>query len=143
MKRYVVGLLLFAFVLSLAACSQRAKGRHPISHAAREIDRVYFDFNKSTLSGDEKKKLSSTIRHLKSHPNWIGQVEGHTDAIGSKGYNLRLGDRRARTVKEVMVLEGVSPAQLIILSFGEDRSIADNNTDEGRAKNRRVEVKVR
>lgn len=131
-------------VTFLSACAnQMRRGPEPIVQKPREVTLVYFDFNKSHLKSEEKAKLSPTIESLTKHPSWIAQLEGHADAIGAAPYNLRLGDKRARSVKEAMVLEGIAPEQLIILSFGEDKPVASNANDAGRSQNRRVEVKVR
>ncbi len=135
--------VIVAMCLSSCATQQVRRQPEPIVQKPREVTHVYFAFNKSHLEPAEKDKLSSAVRHLKSHRDWVAQLEGHADAIGSAHYNTNLGDKRARSVKEVMILEGVSPEQLIILSFGEEKPVESNKTDEGRAKNRRVEVKVR
>lgn len=137
-----IGIICASFIVS--SCATHMK-RHPepIAQKPRDVSHIYFGFDQSHLETEQKGKLDPTIRDLKKNPDWIVQLEGHTDAIGSSAYNIELGDKRARTVKEEMVLEGVFPEQLIILSFGEDKPISTNDTEEGRAENRRVELRVR
>lgn len=145
MKKIQSVFIFMAVVILLSSCAtqQRKRGPKPIVHKPREVVSVHFDFNKSALKSEERSQLDPTINHLKGHRDWVAQVEGHADAIGSSAYNLKLGDKRARSVKEAMEQEGVNPDQLLILSFGEDNPVADNKSDMGRAENRRVEVKVR
>jgi len=145
MKKIQRVFIFTAVVILLSSCAtqQRRRGPEPIVHKPREVVSVHFDFNKSNIKSGERSQLNPTINHLKGNRDWVAQVEGHADAIGSSAYNLKLGDKRARSVKQVMEQAGVSPEQLIILSFGEDKPVADNKNDGGRAKNRRVEVKVR
>jgi outer membrane protein OmpA-like peptidoglycan-associated protein len=132
-----------AVLLSSCASQQVRRNPDPVVQKPRDVIHVYFDFDKSNLKSEEKDKLSPTISELRKHPSWVAQLEGHADAIGASAYNMKLGDKRARSVKEAMVLDGVPPEQLVILSFGEDKPVATNREDAGRARNRRVEVKVR
>ena len=69
-------------------------------------------------------------------------LSGHTDSIGSDKYNLGLSERRVTAVREYVVKKGVDGSRITGQGFGESKPIADNKTKEGRAKNRRVEVKV-
>ena len=69
-------------------------------------------------------------------------VSGHTDSVGSEAYNMKLGQRRADTVKSYLVERGVSSSKITTKSFGESQPVASNSTAEGRAKNRRAEVDV-
>jgi len=69
-------------------------------------------------------------------------LSGHTDSIGSEKYNLGLSERRVTAVREYVVKKGVDGSRITGQGFGESKPIADNKTKEGRAKNRRVEVKV-
>ncbi len=85
---------------------------------------------------------------MKDNPNVQVTIEGHTDSIGSDGYNLRLSERRAKAVKMYLVARGVEGSRLDTLGKGESEPVADNSKDgkdnpEGRAMNRRAELKAR
>jgi OOP family OmpA-OmpF porin len=69
-------------------------------------------------------------------------LSGHTDNIGTEAYNLKLSDRRWTSVRDYVVKKGVDSGRVSGQGFGESKPIADNKTKEGRAKNRRVEIKV-
>ena len=130
-------------VLALTSCATARKAPEPLVQKPRDITTVYFDFDKSQLVSEERVKITQLVERLKDHPHWIVQLEGNTDALGAANYNVKLGDSRARSVKQAFVLQGVSPEQLIILSFGEEKPIASNSEEVGRLQNRRVDIKIR
>ena len=101
-----------------------------------------FDFNKSNLNTAGKQKVGEAARILKDNPSTRVSVDGYTDSIGSDAYNLRLSERRARTVAEVLVADGVERSRLDVRGHGKANPVADNSTAEGRAENRRVEIVV-
>jgi OmpA-OmpF porin, OOP family len=70
-------------------------------------------------------------------------AEGHTDAVGTDAYNQRLSERRAAAVKDYLVKGGISASRIETAGFGESRPVASNETAEGRAQNRRVELKIK
>ena len=70
------------------------------------------------------------------------RVEGHTDWIGSDAYNQKLSENRARAVRDYLIQKGVEPSRLEAVGYGESRPVADNNTVQGRARNRRTEFTV-
>jgi len=72
----------------------------------------------------------------------IIEIEGHTDDIGSERENFLVSLERAQSVRQVLIDGGVSSERVVVRGFGETRPIADNSTDEGRAENRRIEVRV-
>jgi len=138
----VLNLLLIAVVLSCLACSSQ---RRPVSAKAASptVERVFFPFNSADVPVDQERAIRQQAEVLRKSENRVIQLEGFTDSIGMSDYNVRLGDRRARAVQEIMVFEGINPRQLIILSFGEEKPLESNATKAGRAKNRRVEMKMR
>ena len=69
-------------------------------------------------------------------------IEGHTDNVGEDAANLTLSEQRANAVKEFLIKEGCNPSQLNTKGFGKTKPVAPNDTDKGRAKNRRVELKL-
>src|SRR5204862_6239001 len=81
-----------------------------------------------------------TGRRMKGEPAMVVVVEGHTDAVGSDAYNMKLSQRRADTVRDYMVKNGITPSRIKTEAFGKTRPIASNKTAEGRAQNRRVEI---
>jgi OOP family OmpA-OmpF porin len=101
-----------------------------------------FDFDKTAIKPDGAKILDRLIAFLKENPNKKVALEGHTDSIGTEQYNQGLSERRANSVKDYLTKRGVDAGKISTRGFGETRPIADNKTAEGRAKNRRVEIKV-
>jgi outer membrane protein OmpA-like peptidoglycan-associated protein len=103
---------------------------------------VLFDFNKYTLKPEAREKLAKVSGILLAYPDLKTQVEGHTDNVGSEEYNQKLSEERAGTVREYLVTQSVLDANVTAMGFGKTKPIADNSTNAGRAKNRRVELVV-
>ncbi|HXJ32431.1 MAG TPA: OmpA family protein [Candidatus Eisenbacteria bacterium] len=101
-----------------------------------------FELNKSTLTPAGRAKVTEAAQILKSNPTIHVEVGGYTDSIGSDKYNLGLSERRARTVADALVNDGISPSRLTVRGYGKTHPIADNGTEAGRARNRRVELVV-
>jgi len=101
---------------------------------------IYFDFNKSTLKEKDRKILQAHATFLKNHPSSFVRLEGHTDERGSREYNLALGERRAKTARELLLKLGVIENQISILSYGEEQAIALDHTSKAWRLNRRVEL---
>jgi len=99
-----------------------------------------FDFNKSTLKPEGKRMVDDAVKVMKDKPDLKVSVEGHTDSIGSVAYNQRLSERRANTVRDYMVSQGIDAARITTRGYGKTKPIASNDTAEGRAENRRVEI---
>lgn len=99
-----------------------------------------FDFDKATLKPDGKRLLDEAVRILKDKPDMNVSVEGHTDSVGSDAYNQKLSERRAKAVRDYLVSQGVSASRITVVGWGEAKPVASNDTAEGRAENRRVEV---
>jgi peptidoglycan-associated lipoprotein len=100
----------------------------------------YFDFDKAVLRDESRVALTQHARSLKESPRSI-RLEGHADERGTREYNMALGERRAFSVKEFLILEGVSSALIEVISYGEERAAAYGSNDESWAMNRRVELK--
>jgi len=105
---------------------------------------VNFDFDKSTLTEEARRKLDSAFARPASNGQALAiiAVEGHTDSIGPEAYNKRLGLARAETVKRYLTKLGIPAERINVVSYGESRPIAPNTTREGRAQNRRVMIQV-
>jgi outer membrane protein OmpA-like peptidoglycan-associated protein len=103
---------------------------------------VNFDFNKANIRPDAAGILKEAATILKDNSTVSVSVEGHTDSVGSDQYNLKLSLRRAAAVKDFLVKEGVTESRLSTRGLGESQPVASNDTADGRAQNRRVELKV-
>jgi OOP family OmpA-OmpF porin len=101
---------------------------------------VHFDFNKSNIRPGDAAILDEAVEILKAHPDVTIYVDGYCDAIGSEEYNLKLSQRRAESVAKYLEDKGIPTARLIPRGFGKTNFVAPNDTDEGRAQNRRVEL---
>jgi outer membrane protein OmpA-like peptidoglycan-associated protein len=104
---------------------------------------VHFDFNKSNIRPGDAAVLDEAASTLKANPNVAVDVNGYCDAIGGVEYNLRLSDRRANSVVDYLVKDGIPESRLIPHGYGKTDFVAPNETDEGRAQNRRVELAPR
>lgn len=103
---------------------------------------VHFDFNKSDIRADSRPILNEAAEILKENPDVRISVEGHTDAIGSDEYNKQLSLRRAEAVFRYLVNHGIPPERMEVIGYGKRRPVASNDTESGRAQNRRVELRV-
>jgi outer membrane protein OmpA-like peptidoglycan-associated protein len=102
---------------------------------------IYFDFNKDTLKPESAPVLKEIADAMTRNPDWKLTVEGHTDNIGGNPYNLDLSKRRAAAVKQALVSQyNIAGDRLLTNGFGASRPVAPNDTLEGRARNRRVEL---
>jgi OmpA-OmpF porin, OOP family len=101
-----------------------------------------FEFGKADLLPSAYPVLNNIALSMKDHPDTKWRIEGHTDAIGSDSYNMDLSRRRAESVVNYLVNQGVERSRLEIIPFGKSMPIATNSTAEGRAMNRRVEIKL-
>lgn len=103
---------------------------------------VNFDFDKQVIRPDSEPLLNAAIRILDENPNVRITVEGHTDALGTDAYNEALSIRRAETVYQYLRKGGIESDRMQVIGYGESRPLATNETAEGRAENRRVELRV-
>jgi outer membrane protein OmpA-like peptidoglycan-associated protein len=103
---------------------------------------VLFAFNQSELTPAAQSKLDSLMPKLQSADVVSIKVVGHTDSVGSDTYNQALSERRASSVAAYLLSQGVAPNKLTSEGKGQSQPVADNETEEGRAKNRRVELHV-
>lgn len=104
---------------------------------------VYFDFDKSTIKPESRPALEDAAKILNDNPTINVEIQGHTDWMGSDAYNLSLSDRRAASVVSYLVQNlGIARSRLTSRGYGESQPIATNETDAGRALNRRVEFVI-
>jgi len=100
---------------------------------------ITFETNKATLKPESMGVINKIYKIMEKHPELKFSVEGHTDNVGDEDFNMKLSQARAETVRNKLVNMGISPDRLTVKGLGETMPVADNNTQEGRANNRRVE----
>jgi len=105
-----------------------------------EKGQVLFDYDKATLKPAAIQALAPVVRELKEQPNLRASIVGHTDSDGSDAYNLGLSKRRAESVRNYLVSQGIAAARLTADWKGEREPVAPNTTAEGKAQNRRVVI---
>ena len=104
---------------------------------------IYFDFDKATFKDESYSELNKLETMMAQNPGMVIEISGHTDAIGTKAYNLDLSQRRANAVKDFLVNKGIDSRRINAKGYGEERPLASNDDEiEGREINRRVEFKV-
>ncbi len=103
---------------------------------------VNFDFDKSDIRADARPILDEAVSTLKEYTQITLSVEGHTDSVGTDAYNQKLSERRAKAAAEYLAAGGIDRRRTSVEGFGESKPVATNDTAEGRAQNRRVELKI-
>ena len=103
---------------------------------------VTFDTDSSEVRPGLYSEINRVAAVLNQYPETLIMVEGHTDSVGSHEYNMNLSQRRAYAVKTLLVLRGVADNRIEIVGYGETMPVATNDTEAGRQKNRRVEIKI-
>ncbi len=106
------------------------------------LEPVYFDFDKYNVKKKYDAALQRDSDYIKKHADLLVTVEGHTDSIGTVAYNQKLSEKRAKSVYDFLAERGVPPSHVKTVGYGELKPAADNRTKEGRAQNRRVELKT-
>lgn len=118
------------------------KGRLLWSEALSD-DKVKFSFNRAGLSPDAKTMLDGLVDRIKSFGKAVYvEIEGHTDSAGDATYNRKLSEERAAAVRTYLKEQGVPLHAMNVIGYGEEKPVADNTSSDGRARNRRVVVKV-
>ena len=107
-----------------------------------ESSKVTFEYNKTTLTPTAKTNLDKLVEVFKEFADTDLLIVGHTDNVGSQGYNLPLSEKRAASVKDYLVSKGIASSRLTSQGKGLQEPIADNTTEAGRAQNRRVEIAI-
>lgn len=98
--------------------------------------------DKLDLSSDQREAFKDLLGYMDLDPLVKIKVSGHTDATGERGPNLKLSEKRALQVRNILISNGMNPSRMIVKGYGPDRALATNKTAEGRSKNRRVEITV-
>lgn len=108
----------------------------------RMPESTLFGFDSAAVSAQGQNDLYTIARNLNQYPNSTVQVIGHTDATGSQAYNMDLSQRRARSVAGILTAGGVSQSRVTTAGRGSTQPVATNDSEAGRAQNRRVEILV-
>ncbi|MFM1899413.1 MAG: hypothetical protein RL577_1653, partial [Bacteroidota bacterium] len=103
---------------------------------------IFFDTDKSNLKPESEVELARVMDWLNQNPKVHIEISGHTDSEGSDDYNLELSNRRAGTVARYLIEQGMNAQRIQFKGYGETQPIASNETESGRAKNRRIEMKI-
>ena len=101
---------------------------------------IYFEFDKSNLTSKSIQTLKSTVNALNENSSIQITLAGHADERGTREYNLALGQRRAETVSDYLVLNGISKNRITVKSYGEERPAVSGQDEKSYSKNRRVEI---
>jgi outer membrane protein OmpA-like peptidoglycan-associated protein len=108
-----------------------------------KVEPVYFDFDKSAVKAIEKSKIDKLVTLLKENSNYSVNITGHADNVGSDDYNLNLSKNRNASVVRAITAAGIKKNRILSTKpLGESNPVATNDTEEGRALNRRVEFEV-
>ncbi len=106
------------------------------------LDNIFFDFDKFDLKSESFADLENLTGILKKNPGLKIEISGHTDHIGDAKYNLNLSQKRAESVLNYLVQQGISASRLTAKGYGDTQPVAPNDTEENRAQNRRIELKI-
>lgn len=133
----------------VAKGSELVKDLHVISideaiatGATFRLNNIFFDFDKADLKSESIPELNKLVNLLNDYPVIKVEVGAHTDARGSDDYNQALSERRAQSVVKWLIEQGIPASRLVSRGYGETKPVADNESDDGRALNRRVEFKL-
>jgi outer membrane protein OmpA-like peptidoglycan-associated protein/tetratricopeptide (TPR) repeat protein len=110
--------------------------------AVAVLKNIFFDPNKYDLKPESGAELAEIVQLLKDNPTLKIQINGYTDNSGNPADNIKLSEDRAKSVTDYLIAKGIAPTRLSSKGWGDTLPIADNNTPEGRARNRRTELKV-
>lgn len=141
----------FLALLALSACSSghnkagmTSAENSLIADFERNVgDRVFFDYDSSSLSSNSKEQLQKQVAWLKAHPSVKATVEGHCDERGTREYNLALGERRAAAVQSFLKHYGVDASRLDTISYGKERPAVVGDNEEAWKQNRRAVTSIK
>lgn len=124
-----------------AAAAEATARQQKLDDAAAAVGNVfYFDFDSSSLRPDAIEALNAHIAALQGNERSV-RLEGHTDERGTREYNMALGERRANSVRDYMVANGIASFRIESVSYGEERPVAYGSGESNWSQNRRVELK--
>jgi peptidoglycan-associated lipoprotein len=118
--------------------------RQTLNERLAKVEDAFFDYDKSTIRPDASTALKDDVAVIRdilaAYPSQKLLIEGHADERGSDEYNLALGDRRAQSVKDFLISMGIPEAQLQEISYGKERPVCSDQTEECWQRNRRAHV---
>ncbi|MEK9711992.1 MAG: peptidoglycan-associated lipoprotein Pal [Thalassolituus sp.] len=126
---------------SLQGQSLASDAANAAQQALLDVTTFYFDFDQSTIKASGKDALNAHAAYLASNSGARVVLEGHADERGTPEYNIALGERRAISVRQYLMLKGAQSSQIKVVSFGEEKPAVTGSTEGAYAKNRRVEIK--
>ena len=106
------------------------------------LENVQFESNSSELTAGSSESLDKVVNAMSEYDQLRIEIQAHTDNMGEASYNLSLSEKRANSVRDYLIAKGVAANRMEVKGYGETQPISDNSTRDGRAKNRRVELKV-
>jgi len=124
--------------------AQKAKEAVAKEQAAlREMRTFYFEFDQSSIQPDSRAALTAHAAFLTANPATKVVLEGYCDERGTKGYNIALGESRAKSIENFLMVNGVSKSQIEVISYGEENPASNGHTEADWAKNRRVYIEYK
>jgi len=112
------------------------------ANASIVLNNIFFETKKFDLKPESQAELDILVQLLNDNPTVKIEISGHTDNVGKPADNLSLSNNRAKAVINYLISKGIAAQRLIAKGYGETKPVADNKTEEGKAKNRRTELKV-
>ena len=113
-----------------------------VPQASITLNNIFFDFDRYTLKSASFAELDRLVEFMNKNTSVTVSVSGHTDSVGDGEYNMTLSEKRAKSVTKYMVEKGINSKRIETKWYGEMRHIANNETEEGRRTNRRVEFTI-
>jgi peptidoglycan-associated lipoprotein len=113
-----------------------------VNQMRANFERVFFDFDSSTLGGDSKAALDDNVRIMLEHNDVKVEVQGHADERGTTDYNIALGQRRAQSVVDYMQAKGVAGSRVKVVSYGEEKPLVSGSSEQAWSQNRRAEFVI-
>ena len=128
---------------ALQALQLEIELQRPKKGSAIVLNNIFFDTDAYTLKSESETELKTLFTFLTDNPDLQVEIEGHTDNLGGEAYNLSLSENRAKAVYDYLVENGIPANRLTYKGFGASQPMADNETDQGRAENRRTAFRVK
>ncbi len=122
-------------------CPNTPRGADVNSVGCWIVKGLRFDFNSAEVKPEYHPLLERVADILRENPSLRIEIQGHTDSIGPEDYNMKLSERRAQAVADYLASHGISADRMEVVGVGEADPVASNDTEEGRARNRRVQIK--